>query len=182
MPEWQPKKAVRSSPVADRKDARDLLSDLCNAEKAVPRSVNEPENGATVAGSGISKTAANKLKRKSEFDEVKASGLKWNDTLFTFLAAPSSGEEKEPRCGIICSRRFHKRAVVRNRARRILWEAFRLTKENIPPCWIVMIPRRKICSEKMPVVKAHLETIIPWLEKHLRKSASPAPPQDSSSL
>lgn len=114
-----------------------------------------------------------KLTKKSEFDEVKASGLKWNDPLFIFLAVPAASGE-ETRCGIICSRRFDKRAVVRNRARRLLWEAFRLSKERFPPCRIVMIPRRRICLEKMETVKTHLEALLPWLAKVLGNACADA--------
>ncbi len=104
---------------------------------------------------------------------LKASGLKWNDPLFIFLAVPAASGE-ETRCGIICSRRFDKRAVVRNRARRLLWEAFRLSKERFPPCRIVMIPRRRICLEKMETVKTHLEALLPWLAKVLGNACADA--------
>ena len=114
-----------------------------------------------------------KLTKKSEFEEVKASGLKWNGPLFTVLAVPAAPGE-ETRCGIICSRRFDKRAVVRNRARRLLWEAFRLSKERFPSCRIVMIPRRKICLEKMNTVKTQLEAVLPWLEKALGSASANA--------
>jgi len=138
-----------------------LLSDVSGTE-----ALNASPVEGAVKPSRRAAGRAGKLTMKSEFDEVKASGLKWNDPLFTFLAVPASDGEGA-RCGIICSRRFDKRAVVRNRARRLLWEAFRLLKERIPPCRIVMIPRRKICPVKMNTVKAHLEALLPWLGKML---------------
>ncbi|MBE6408276.1 MAG: ribonuclease P protein component [Lentisphaerae bacterium] len=180
--EWQPKKAARCSPAADRKDARDLLSEACDAEPACPLPVDASVRELrTPSRSGTGR--ADKLKRKSEFDEVKASGLKWNDPLFTFLAVPASCEEGV-RCGIICSRRFDKRAVVRNRARRLLWEAFRLLKADFPPCRFLLIPRRKICTENMNVVREHLNAVLPWLKRKLEqeqkhKSDSLSPSQES---
>lgn len=143
-----------------------MLSDDRGANTACPPPENAPVAASQCTGSQAH--GADKLKRKSEFDEVKASRLKWNDPLFTFLAVNAEKDEM-PRCGIICSRRFHKRAVVRNRARRILWEAFRLLcqERRIPPCKILMIPKRKICGEKMWAVKAHLERLLPWLKKNL---------------
>ena len=46
-------------------------------------------------------------------------------------------------CGVICSRKYSLLAVDRNRARRLLWESFRLLKPQIAACRIVLIPRRK---------------------------------------
>ena len=159
-----------------------MLSEACDAEPACPLPVDASVRELrTPSRSGTGR--ADKLKRKSEFDEVKASGLKWNDPLFTFLAVPASYEEGV-RCGIICSRRFDKRAVVRNRARRLLWEAFRLLKADFPPCRFLLIPRRKICTENMNVVREHLNAVLPWLKRKLEqeqkhKSDSLSPSQES---
>ena len=47
-------------------------------------------------------------------------------------------------------------AVVRNRARRLVSETFRLCKEAILPCRILVIPRRAIFGAKQQEVQAHL--------------------------
>ena len=60
------------------------------------------------------------------------------------------------KCGIICSRKFDKRAVRRNRARRLVKESFRLLREEIEPCGIVIIPKREILRLKMQEVRAEL--------------------------
>ncbi len=158
-----------------------MLSDDCSAEAACPPPEQPAANGSELICRPVHGTG--KLKRKSEFDEVKASRLKWNDPLFTFLAV-NAGKEEMPQCGIICSRRFHKRAVVRNRARRILWESFRLLcgENKFPPCRVLLIPKRRICGEKMWEVKAHMERVLPWLKKNLEaqnRDESPAVSQDS---
>ena len=76
---------------------------------------------------------------KSEFDYVKANGKKYFSPYFIVLIAsgslPEEGRRKEegakPRFGVICSRKFDRRAVLRNRARRLVRESFRLLKGRI---------------------------------------------------
>ena len=96
------------------------------------------------------------LRCRSEFDKVKQIGRRESSGLFTMLWIPEDGEFR--RCGIICSRKFHVRAVKRNRARRLVRESLRLIgAENVQPCSLVIIPRRGILKVKMPVVKNALE-------------------------
>ncbi len=68
-----------------------------------------------------------------------------------------SDPEAVPSCGVICSRKFDKRAVYRNRARRLLHEAFRLTGQELVPCRIVFIPRRPILDQKMQDVARQMK-------------------------
>ena len=92
------------------------------------------------------------LRCRSEFDKVKQIGRRESSGLFTMLWIPDTGELR--RCGIICSRKFHVRAVKRNRARRLIRESLRLIgAENVQPCCLVIIPRRGILKVKMPAVK-----------------------------
>ena len=98
---------------------------------------------------------SSKLQRKSEFERLKSAAFRRAGSFMAVSVAP--GEGKFARCGVICSRKFHKHAVVRNRARRILSEAVRLLKPRMQSCRILLIPRRKICSATMPQVKENLE-------------------------
>jgi ribonuclease P protein component len=51
------------------------------------------------------------------------------------------------RVGVIAGRRYHRRAVRRNRARRQLREAFRLLQGAVnEPAWVVLIARRGLRS------------------------------------
>ena len=74
-----------------------------------------------------------------------------------YTGPDESDPDPEPRCGVICSRKFDKRAVRRNRARRLLHEAFRLTKQELAPCRIIFIPRRAILDQKMQDVARQLK-------------------------
>ena len=70
------------------------------------------------------------------------------------------GEGKFARCGVICSRKFSLLAVERNRARRLLWESFRLLGRRILPCRMVVIPRHRIKKASRDLVFQELEQIL----------------------
>ncbi|SNR82381.1 ribonuclease P protein component [Desulfurobacterium atlanticum] len=53
-------------------------------------------------------------------------------------------EEGFSRAGFIASKRFSKKAVDRNRAKRLMKEVFRLNKHKLRPCDIVLIARKGI--------------------------------------
>ena len=102
--------------------------------------------------------SADKLKLKSEFDYLKNNGVKLVGRNFLLVhATPADGKL---RWGVICSRRFDKRAVVRNRARRLLWESFRQLKSRIKPCHVVLIPRREIIKKKQQDVEKEMKYLL----------------------
>jgi len=95
------------------------------------------------------------LKLKSEFDYLRSAGRKTVARTFVFVAAPSL--DGSLRCGVICSKKFSLLAVRRNRARRLLYESFRLLEDNISPVWLLLIPRSTIMERKCQDVAAELE-------------------------
>ena len=99
-----------------------------------------------------------KLRTRKDFDALKEHGKACRDPFFTVLvqAAEPGSPLPIPRYGVICSRKLHHSAVVRNRARRLITETFRLCKENILPYGILVIPRRAIFGAKQQEVQAHL--------------------------
>lgn len=99
-----------------------------------------------------------KLRTRKDFDALKEHGKACRDPFFTVLvrAAKPDDPAQITRYGIICSRKFHHSAVIRNRARRLISETFRLCKENILPCSILVIPRRAIFGAKQQDVQDHL--------------------------
>lgn len=125
------------------------------------------------------------LKLKSEFDYVKANGKKYFSPYFIVLIAsgslPEEGRRKEegakPRFGVICSRKFDRRAVLRNRARRLVRESFRLLKGRIRPCAMVVIPRREISRVGTGEVMSDLEKIL-----HRSRLLDTSPKSVSTSL
>ncbi len=99
-----------------------------------------------------------KLRTRKDFDALKEHGKACRDAFFTVLVRAAEPDDPDPhlRYGVICSRKLHHSAVVRNRARRLISETFRLTKEVILPCSIVVIPRRAIFGAKQQEVQDHL--------------------------
>ena len=99
-----------------------------------------------------------KLRTRKDFDALKEHGKACRDPFFTVLvqAAKPDDPVRIPRYGVICSRKLHHSAVVRNRARRLITETFRLCKETILPCSILVIPRRAMFGAKQQEVQEHL--------------------------
>ncbi|HPN83936.1 MAG TPA: ribonuclease P protein component [Victivallales bacterium] len=80
-----------------------------------------------------------RLRLLSDFDYVRSSGVKYAGRFLVILIAPArTGALK---VGFICSRKFSKKAVVRNRAKRIMKEIFRNSKSGLMECELIMIPR-----------------------------------------
>ena len=119
-------------------------------------------------------TEQDKLKLKSDFMLVREKGRREAGPYAVLLYLPPQEAplpEETVKCGIICSRRFDRRAVKRNRARRLLWESFRLMKPRIVPCRMIFIPRREILNARMQDVAARMELMFAraGILKHSRK-------------
>ena len=76
---------------------------------------------------------------KSEFDYVRRRGEKHVGRLMLLVVAPSP--DGDLRFGIICGKKYSKKAVLRNRARRLLKESFRLLKNRVRPVHCLFITR-----------------------------------------
>ena len=81
-------------------------------------------------GRRLSLKKSDKLVRKSQFDQVRCNGRKSAGPGIVAVVAPCD----ESGCGVVCSRKFSLLAVERNRARRLLWESFRILKPHLLPC------------------------------------------------
>jgi len=85
-----------------------------------------------------------RLLDKKQFDRVFSRALKVSDPNFLILMhhrTPSHNEKTEwPRLGLIISKKVDKRAVGRNRIKRLVRESFRCQKQ-LPACDFVVIGR-----------------------------------------
>ena len=95
-----------------------------------------------------------KLRFKAQFDQVRRDGVKFASPGVVAIVAPSPANKIE--CGVICSKKYSLLSVVRNRARRLLWESFRMIKPDLSPCRILLIPRRKMMEYNRERVTAEL--------------------------
>lgn len=83
-----------------------------------------------------------KIRFKSEFDQIRQNGEKLVGSSMLVVYAPAP--DKRLRCGVICGKKYSLLAVKRNRARRLLWESFRLLRESIEIRHLLLIPRRRM--------------------------------------
>ena len=105
---------------------------------------------------------SDKLTLKSDFDAVKNEGRSAAGALL--VAAATVSENGRLQTGVICGRKFCTKAVVRNRARRLVWESFRLLKPTIKPCRLVFIPRQRIRQAKCADVMYEMEKLLKKLQ------------------
>jgi ribonuclease P protein component len=99
------------------------------------------------------------LRRQSEFDYVRANGttLAGRLIVINIVSAP----DNKVRIGIIVSKGYSRKAVHRNRARRLIRESFRLLRTGIrPPVWIIVIARRQLFSLKVQDVQGEFVQLL----------------------
>ena len=113
-----------------------------------------------------------KFTLKNDFDEVRRLGKKVAAPGVLVVITPGD----RTRCGVVCGKKYSLSSVVRNRARRLLWESFRLLKPEIAPCRLILIPRRKMASYRRNQVTVELAQILAQ-EKLLPTSVAACPPE-----
>jgi ribonuclease P protein component len=94
------------------------------------------------------------LRLKSEFNFVKKNGTKCIGNNFMLVYAKAT--DWKLRIGIICGHKFSKKAVTRNRARRLIKESFRLIKARVAVSHIIFIPRKKIMNKHLQDVQPEM--------------------------
>lgn len=82
---------------------------------------------------------AARLRAPAEFTELRRQGKRFSSLCFSVQYRLTT--QAGPRLGLAVSRRVSKRAVVRNRIRRIARESFRRTRARLPACDILLIAR-----------------------------------------
>lgn len=96
-----------------------------------------------------------RLRTQSDIAQVRESGNKYVGRLCVVGMAEAADGQR--RVVFITSRRYHKHAVVRNRARRLFREAYRQLCPKMRPAWLALVPRRHMERAKMPEVLAELQ-------------------------
>lgn len=91
------------------------------------------------------------LRLGEEFRRLREHGEKHAGRHLVLITAPSNDGAR--RCGIICGKRYSKKAVDRNRARRLLKESFRLIKNRIRPLHFGLIPRQSLKGLSLAAVQ-----------------------------
>ncbi len=89
---------------------------------------------------------------------MRSQGRSWTHPLLVLVACPN--EMGYTRLGVTASRRLGK-AVTRNRARRLLREAARLSYPHIHPGWdLLLIARPALVGARQPQVQGAFESLL----------------------
>ena len=83
-----------------------------------------------------------RLKKQIEFNATyKQRRIVSNDFLIAYIGKPKTNQSFSTKIGIVVSKKLDKRAVKRNRIRRLISEAYRIAIKNneINPKWISII-------------------------------------------
>lgn len=106
----------------------------------------------------------NTLKNKTIKDILKRGSSFKTDNLIVIYLENDLGN---PRFAFVISRRFSKKAVDRNRAKRIIREAIRLNSEKLKDLSydIVLVPKREILGKKVWQLEKDITQILKFLKK-----------------
>lgn len=97
-------------------------------------------------------TARQRIRKRREYERVQESGRRATTPHFVFLQSAREEAESVARLGVVASRKVGN-AVVRNRCKRLVREAFRQTSELwAPGIDIVVIVRRTLNRMKLDEV------------------------------
>ncbi|NOQ34685.1 MAG: ribonuclease P protein component [Methylococcaceae bacterium] len=109
-----------------------------------------------------------RLKTPTDFQQVFARPVKSTDRYFTLLAIKN--ELEHPRLGLAIAKKNIKRAVDRNKVKRVSRESFRLQQHNLITLDIVVLARRDAANASTAVLAKSLAKHWLKLEKQCASS------------
>ena len=102
---------------------------------------------------------SSRLLRRQDFRRVYGEGVRLHGRLILVIAAPSTNCGG-PRLGLSVSRKYCKSAVLRNRVRRRLREAFRELRPRLAPMDVVLVPRARPDQLRYAELRDELMTLL----------------------
>ncbi len=116
-----------------------------------------------------------RLRRGQDFARIYRNGVRVRGRLILLVAAESLNPGV-PRLGLSVGRKFDKRAVGRNRVRRVFRESFRLGRPDLPPLDMILIPVGR--GQRYSVTECRPELVRlaqkAWRKWQRRQAGSPA--------
>jgi len=106
---------------------------------------------------GFRLPAIRRMRRPAEFKRAYASGRRFGNEFFT--ANAQVNDLSWPRLGMSIAARILRRAVDRNRVRRVIRESFRMHQQQLPPLDIVIGARSAAVSADRARLRASLEAL-----------------------
>lgn len=91
-----------------------------------------------------------RLRRQGDFERLRSSGVRIDCGSFFLNAGPGCAAGPA-RLGIVAAKRQLPLAVDRNRAKRLVREAFRASPDSFPDGWdVVVVVRRSLVRQPLP--------------------------------
>jgi ribonuclease P protein component len=100
---------------------------------------------------------AARLRAPADFAALRREGKRVSSRFF--LTQYRLSENGESRLGMAVSRRVSKRAVVRNRIRRVVRESFRLFRQKLPGCDVLLVARAEAAAQSRSGLRVDLDLI-----------------------
>ena len=99
-----------------------------------------------------------RLRNNSQLEDMRRLGHKvaGRHCVLVVLQSPPDGTR---RAAFLISRRYSLLAVERNRARRLFREAFRQLYPQLPPVWLLFIPRRYMKGIRLPELLVEIRSL-----------------------
>lgn len=111
--------------------------------------------------------ASSRVRKRRDFEEVQEKGRRVTTPHFVLLLY-ARGDSAGARLGIVASRKIGT-AVVRNRAKRLVREAFRATRDLwTPGIDVVVIARRPLFKLKLDDIAAEWRQVASFVETRTR--------------
>ena len=115
-----------------------------------------------------------KLRFRSQFETLKQEGKAFTGRPLLVVLLPA----ERTACGVICSKKYSLLSVERNRARRMLWESFRLLRPHLlEPCRMLLIARRPLRRLTRPQTTREIAALL--LKAGILDPATAASPPES---
>lgn len=100
-----------------------------------------------------------RLRRQEDFGRLRAHGARVDCGPFVLNAGPTGLVGQLARLGIVAAKKHLPRAVDRNRAKRLMREAFRACPNLFPSGWdIAVVVRRSVLTRGLPALVESLRS------------------------